>query len=102
MVAYRVEGDGIVLSVRLTPRGGRDAIDGLTALADGQEETVLTRVRAAPAEGAANAALVRLLAEVFGVPRSRVTIVAGATARLKRVKVVGNAKALAEIVESWR
>jgi uncharacterized protein (TIGR00251 family) len=101
MAAYRLQGDGIVLAVRLTPRGGRDAIDGLAELANGQE-VALARVRAAPAEGAANAALVALLAEAFGVPKSRVTIVAGPTARTKRVKVLGNAKALAAIVEAWR
>jgi len=86
--------DGVVLGVRLTPKGGRDAIDGIEALADGR--TVLkVRVRAAPSEGEANAALERLIAGALGVPASRVDVIAGTTARLKRVKVSGDGTALA-------
>ena len=85
---------GIVVAVRLTPKGGRDAIDGVAQLADGQ--TVLTaRVRAPPREGEANAALVRLIAKAAGVPPRKVTIVSGATARVKRLKIAGDPDALA-------
>jgi len=60
---------GVILTVRLTPKGGRDAIDGIDADADGK--TVLrVRVRAAPNEGEANDALVRLIAKVVGVSRT--------------------------------
>jgi uncharacterized protein len=90
--------DGVVVSVRLTPKGGRDAIDGIETLADGR--TVLkARVRAAPHEGEANAALGRLLAKAFAVPPGRVEIVGGATSRIKRVKIVGEARALGAALE---
>src|SRR5436309_2729045 len=92
--------DGIVLSVRLTPKGGRDAIDGLATLGDGRE-VVAARVRAAPDKGAANDALVALLAGAFRRPKSRVTVVAGATARLKQVRVAGDPPVLAAIVAGW-
>ena len=72
------ERDGVTVTVRLTPKGGRDAIDGIEMLADGN--TVLkVRVRAAPHEGAANEALCRVLAKTLDVPSSRVEIVSGAT-----------------------
>jgi uncharacterized protein YggU (UPF0235/DUF167 family) len=45
------------------------------------------RLRARPVEGAANAALVALLAKVAGVPRSSVTILSGATSRSKVVRI---------------
>lgn len=84
--------------VRLTPRGGRDAIDGVERLADGR--TVLkVRVRAVPSEGEANAALLRLLAKTLGVARRDVELVGGATARVKRVRVVGAGASLAAILE---
>ncbi|NJL07406.1 MAG: hypothetical protein HC900_03440 [Methylacidiphilales bacterium] len=54
--AWRAVGDGITLSVRLTPRGGRDALDGLAELSDGRR-VLAARVRAVPEAGAANAAL---------------------------------------------
>ena len=57
---WSVQPDGLIVTVRLTPKGGRDAVDGIETLSSGQ--TVLKlRVRAAPMEGQANAALARLL-----------------------------------------
>ena len=86
--------DGVFVDVRLTPRGGRDAIEGIENRADGR--TVLkARVRAAPSEGEANDALCRLLARALGIPPRDVTIAAGATARIKRVLVKGQASAIA-------
>jgi uncharacterized protein (TIGR00251 family) len=101
MPCYRAERDGIVLSVRLTPKGGRDAIDGIAVLSDGRE-VIAARVRAAPDKGVANDALVKLLAEAFGRPKSAVGILAGATARLKQVRVAGNPTDLIAVAESLR
>jgi uncharacterized protein YggU (UPF0235/DUF167 family) len=56
--------------VRLTPRGGRDAIDGIEQLADGRR-VVKARVRAAATGGEANAALLELVAKALGVARVR-------------------------------
>ena len=64
MACYRTDRDGIVLSVRLTPRAQRDAVDGVGTLSDGRE-VALVRVRALPEDSAANQALVALLASVF-------------------------------------
>jgi len=55
-------------------------------------EGVTVRVTAAPAEGAANAAVIETLAKALGVPKSRLAITAGATGRLKRVAVRGIAQ----------
>ena len=86
--------EGLLIAVRLTPRGGRDAIDGIETLSDGQ--TVLkARVRAVPEDGAANAALIGLLAKHFAVSPSRVTIQSGHTSRIKRVTIEGDSAALA-------
>jgi uncharacterized protein len=86
--------DGLVLTVRLSPKSDRDAIEGVGALADGR--TMLkARVRAVPREGEANAALARLLAKQLGVPARSVRIEAGASARLKRIRVEGDGRALA-------
>ncbi len=90
--------DGIVLAVRLTPKGGRDAIDGIEQSADGRP-VLRVRVRAAPSEGEANDALVRLIAKALGVPPRAVELVAGHTARLKRLKIEGSAIALAGSLE---
>jgi uncharacterized protein len=87
-VPWSLTSDGAVLAVRLTPKGGRDAIDGIDVLADGRP-VLAVRVRALPAEGQANEALIRLIAKAVGVPSRDVTLVAGATARLKRLAISG-------------
>ncbi len=98
MAAFAAAPDGLIVTVRLTPKGGRDAIDGLDTLSDGN--TVLkARVRAAPHEGAANDALCRLLAKAAGVPPRNVEIESGATSRIKRVKIVGDAQVLRATLE---
>lgn len=86
--------DGLEVRVRATPRGGRDAVEGLETLADGRAVLKL-RLRAAPEAGAANAAARRLLAKSLGRPASAVVLTAGAAARLKTFVVAGDGAALA-------
>jgi uncharacterized protein len=93
-----VTAGGLTLAVRLTPRGGRDAIDGVEQRADGQC-VLKVRVRAVPAEGEANDALIKLIAGVCGVPPRAVSLVAGATSRIKRVSVAGDGPTLAAALE---
>jgi uncharacterized protein YggU (UPF0235/DUF167 family) len=96
---YELDADGLRVRVRLTPRGGRDALEGVDTLADGR--TVLkARVRAAPEKGLANAALEALLAKSLRVPKSAVSVVAGGTGRLKVVEVSGNSTDLAKATEA--
>jgi len=97
---YRVEAGGLLLTVRLTPRAARDGIDGVGLLADGRA-VALIRVRALPAEGAANAALTALLAKCLRVRKSGVTIASGHGARLKQVRIAGDADALAREIDRW-
>ena len=73
-------------AVRVTPRGGRDAAEGW-AKDDAGRIFLKVRVRAAPSDGEANAAVIAFLAKALGAPRSAVRIVAGETARLKLVEV---------------
>jgi len=86
--------DGLVVTVRLTPKGGRDAIDGVERLADGRT-VVKARVRAAPSRGAANAALIKLIAKALGTAPGNVGLATGARARIKRIKVNGDPVVLA-------
>jgi uncharacterized protein (TIGR00251 family) len=91
-------GGGVVLAVRLTPKGGRDAIDGIAQLADGRS-VLKVRVRAAPSEGEANAALLRLIAKATGVPPRDVALTAGATARIKQLAISGDGPTLIAALE---
>ena len=90
--------NGVILTVRLTPKGGRDSIDGIETTADGKS-VLKARVRAAPSEGEANDALVRLIAKAVGVPARAVNLISGHTSRFKRLKIDGSAIALADALE---
>jgi uncharacterized protein (TIGR00251 family) len=68
----------------VTPRSARPGIGGWRAGADGREELEV-RVAEAPADGAANEAVVKLLAKALGISRSQVAIISGQSSRHKRV-----------------
>jgi len=93
------QGDGLLVHLRVTPRGGRDAIDGIAELSDGRAVLKL-RVRAVAQDGAANRAVEKIIAQSFNVPVSRVAIVAGASARLKQVRIEGDAAALMQTLRA--
>ena len=79
----------------MTPRGGRDDIDGLERLANGRT-VVKVRVRAIAHGGEANRAVTELLAKALGVPRAKVRILSGTTSRLKQIAVDGDPARLGE------
>ena len=83
MIDIREEADGVVFGVRVSPRAKRNAIGGEH---DGLLKIGLT---APPVDGAANAALIKLLSKTLGVSKSSVTIVSGQSSRTKRVRVTG-------------
>ena len=85
--------DGVIIDVRLTPRGGRDAVDGIERRADGRA-VLKVRVKAAPSEGEANATLCRLIAKTLGIASAQVELAGGAKSRSKRIRVAGAPAAL--------
>jgi uncharacterized protein len=95
---WSVAPGGLSIGVRLTPKGGRDAIDGIERLADGRA-VLKVRVRAAPSEGEANAALVRLIAKALDVAPRQVALTAGASARIKRLLIEGDGAELTRALE---
>lgn len=76
------------LTVRVTPKGGRDAVDGWV-LDEAGRPLLKLRVSAPAAEGAANAAVIALVAKALKVRKSAVRIAAGETARVKRLEIEG-------------
>ena len=90
---WRATLDGIVVACRLTPKGGRDAIDRAARLSDGTS-VLLARVRGGPENGRANEPLCALLAATLTAPASRVRVTAGAKSRVKQITVTGDPTAL--------
>lgn len=91
----RTSRDGVLLSIRLTPRASRDAFDGA------KDGVLQARVRAVPEDDRANAALVELVADEIAVPKSTVSVAAGKTSRLKTILIAGDANVLEPRVAAW-
>lgn len=83
---------GISLRLRATPRSARNAIKGIIDLPDGPALTIA--ITAPPVDGAANVAIIATLAKALHIPKSAITVVSGATARIKRVEIFGEAAIL--------
>ena len=75
-----------VLAVRVSPRSAKPGIGGWREGADGRDELEV-RVAEAPADGAANDAVVNLIAKALGISRAEVKIVSGAASRHKRIAI---------------
>ncbi|MBB4230922.1 DUF167 domain-containing protein [Rhizobium mongolense] len=96
--AWKIFDDHIRLAVRLTPNGGRDAIDGIEADAEG-ECHIKIRVAAIPEKGKANKALIALLSKALGIPKSSIQLMSGDTSRKKVLRIDGGPEDLMERLE---
>jgi uncharacterized protein (TIGR00251 family) len=96
---YSVDGEGLILAVRLTPRAGRNGVDAVTIEPDGRPVLRL-RIAAPPVDGAANAALVAWLASALKLRKAQVRLLAGETGRLKRLRLNGDGMELAALLEA--
>lgn len=95
----RAAADGVRVAVRLTPGARSERIEGIAAEADGSV-VLRVAVTAAPEQGKANAALLRLLARRWRLPRTSLSIVSGATQRRKTLHLAGEPKALLAHLQS--
>jgi uncharacterized protein (TIGR00251 family) len=99
MDPWRYSADGISVALRVTPRGGRDDIDGLETLANGRT-VIKVRVRAIADGGEANRAVTELIAKALGVPKANVRILSGTTSRLKQIAFDGDPAKLGEALRA--
>lgn len=98
---FRVIADGVTVAVRLTPKASENAIRGIERDTDGA-----ARIRAAvttvPEDGKANAALLKLLAKTWKLPKTSLSIASGAMSRNKVVHIAGRPDDLSRLLETWR
>lgn len=90
---------GSQIAIRVTPRSAKPGIGGWRAGADGREELEI-RVAEAPADGAANSAVIRLLANALSISKSEVEIVSGQSSRHKRISVPLDAGKVRQMLSS--
>jgi uncharacterized protein (TIGR00251 family) len=83
MIDLRSVEGGVRIKIRVQPRARQNTIEGVIG------DALKVRLAAPPVDGQANAALVALLAETFGVARRAVSIVAGEGSRDKIVAING-------------
>lgn len=86
--------------LKVAPRAGRNRVEGLVAEADGGV-ALKVAVTAAPEDGKANAAVIKLLADELDVAKSTISVVLGATDRRKVVQLSGDSDALTAKLKDW-
>lgn len=91
---WRVGNGCVIVRVRLTPKSSLEAVEGVGETAEGA--AFLARVRSAPSDGEANAALERLVARWLEVPKSAVRLTHGAKSRVKTLTINGDSGCLEE------
>jgi uncharacterized protein (TIGR00251 family) len=96
---FRTESDALILTVRVSPKASRNAVQGVMPTPDGLALKVA--VTAPPDKGKANAAVAALLAKIFGVSKSSVRIVTGEADRRKVVRISGDPAALSAVAQQW-
>ncbi|WP_263383107.1 DUF167 domain-containing protein [Granulicella arctica] len=82
--------DGCILSVRAHPGARRNAVTGI------HDEALKIALTTPPVDGRANDALIVFVAELLGLPRSRVALLTGATSRSKSLRITGKSAAEVE------
>ncbi|MBM3557214.1 MAG: DUF167 domain-containing protein [Alphaproteobacteria bacterium] len=90
---------GVTVALKVQPKSKREGIEGLVPEAGGGAR-LKVRVKAPPDSGKANAAVIALLADAWGLRKSDIALIAGATERNKLVSVKGEAKALLRVIEA--
>jgi hypothetical protein len=95
----RLGNDHLLLAIRLTPNGGRDAFDRVDVSADGLAH-LKARVTAVPEKGKANKALVALLSKALKIPKTTISIISGDTARQKILRIEGDPEDLKSKIDA--
>ena len=91
---------GLRVRLKVTPKAKRNQIGGLLDEPDGGK-ALKVAVTAAPEDGKANAAVIALLAEEWGVAKSAISVVSGATDRRKLVEIRGPSQELLARLQGW-
>ena len=97
-VPFEFTSNGIMLTVRLTPRSALDRLEGQEILAD-DTPVLKARVRAVPEDNKANQALIKLVAKNLSQPRATLTLAAGHKSRIKKILIQGDTKEIAAKIE---
>lgn len=98
--AFRSVAGGATVAVRVQPRSSPERLEGFVADAAGAVR-LKARLAAAPEDGKANAALLKVLARAWGVPASRLSLLSGAKERNKTVLLEGEPAATLELLRRW-
>jgi uncharacterized protein (TIGR00251 family) len=100
VVPFVAVADGLRIRVRLVPKAARDRVQAVVRDADGTA-ALKVAVTAPPEKGKANAALLKMLARAWRVPKSDLTLIAGHRDRRKVVHLAGDPVRLGAALTDW-
>lgn len=97
---FTTSAGGVRVRLRLQPGASRSGLEGPQLLADGRL-ALKAWVGAPPEGGKANAALIKLLAKSWRLPKGSISIIAGQSDRLKTLEITGDPRILLPRLEAW-
>jgi len=98
---FTTSAGGVTVRVKVTPKASSNRVDGVHAGADGSA-ILKVGVTAAPEGGKANAAVIKLLAREWRLPKSSISVSAGASDRRKALFIEGDPQQLVQHLNQWR
>lgn len=98
--AWTLLPDGARITIHLTPKSGRDAVESIATQADGRQ-VLKMRVRAVPEDGKANAAALETLAKALGLSRSALKLESGAKSRTKTFRASGDPRKIDAALQKY-
>ena len=97
---FKPAAGGLTVAVKVTPKASRTRVIGLARDAEGAA-LLAVAVSAPPEDGKANAALIKLLAKQWRLPKAALTVTAGAASRHKTLHIAGDPERLRLDLEAW-
>lgn len=98
---FTTTADGVRAALRVTPKAARNAVTGLADTADGGKALKVS-VTTVPEDGKANEAVIKLLAKAWGVAKTSISVVSGATDRNKILRIAGDPAEVSRLLAEWQ
>lgn len=98
---FRIVENGVIVNVRVTPGGSKDAVEGVIT-DDAGNSFVKARVTAQPEKGKANKSVLKLLAKEWGFPSSALEIISSEKSRNKKILIKGDKDKILTILRQWQ
>lgn len=99
-MAFEIKDGSVVIKVKVTPSAKQNSIKQ-PAINDAGDHYIPISITTAPEKGKANKAVIKMLAKEWHLPKSVFSVISGEITRHKKIKILGDADSLYEVIQNW-